>query len=687
MNKTSFSPQGFSILKFLLGLVALFIVVVFLFLTFGLSPTAKWAANSQLPELLGTKTTIEEVRIDLWTGDVEIVGARVSNPLPDAKEPYLFSLDRLYIDIDVTSLLEDTIVIREITIESPEVHTARDKNGKFSFEDLKIMQSSPEEPAPQEESDDSGFPKGIRVDKITVTQLAGSFSDASDPTAQTEYTLQDFNFHSEDITVNPEHAVNSLPAGIQFALIELSDALIEYKTNKDIPNPNQPVADSSSSKSKEKKSKSKKDKTQPTQTVAEASTADDSSAKPASSQSEPLYVGKFDLKNFQIRFIDTPKSTKKKKATPLDITFLDFFINAEDIEFDPDGILKKSPDEVLTARLGFKIQQQAEGVANAIFSGVAKSTVIGSGLPVTAGAVQLTGFELATIKPVLPSGVQTAIGGPAFDLYTKWFASPDKLTGEIKITSSSNVVTKIQIGGTPTHPKIHGGAALMNVVGRPGQLFGNLAGNTFKGGMDIVSGATGAAGDLAKGAGDTVLGFGKGLLNTGKGLVTGNLKEAGKGIEEATVGTVKNASNAVGKSATTAVSGVGNAYDSTTGGTSTTKWRQSNSKRHQEFEKGAEEWINNGKFPPESGAPAIKSDTETFTTTDESATQATSSSNKSKTSTVSKKKTSKAPAKKTSSPSNTTDTSSSAPESSPSETPAPESSSTESTSPESTPKG
>ena len=618
MNKTSSSSQGFSILKFLLGLVAIFIVGILVFLTFFLSPTAKWAANSQLPGILGTDASVENIKINLWKGDIEVTGVQVADPSGDPEKPKLFSLGRLFIDIDTGSLFKDTIVIREVTVESPEVHTSRDKNGKFSFEDLKVMQPSDEEKPPEEPSE-GGFGKAIQVDKITVSQLAGSFSDASDPKALNQYSIKDFNFHSGEITVNPEQTVADLPAGVNFALIQLSDAIIEYQTNKDIADPDQPVAKDTSSK-KSKKEKKKKEKTAPatadaTPTVATktmaAPTPKTAKTKTPDSETEPIYIGEFSLKNFKIHYLDTPKDKKKK---PLDVTLLDFYVTADDIGFDPDGLLKKVQDEVVSAKLGFEIEQKQDKIGNAIFSGVAKSTIIGDGLPVTAGAIQLTGFELSTVKSVVPTGVQSAIGGPAFDLYTKWFASPDKLTGEIKITSSSNVVTKIEIGGTPTQPRINGGKALLNVIGRPGQLIGNLAGNTFKGGMDIVSGATGAAGDLAKGAGDTVLGFGKGLLNTGKGLMKGNLKEAGQGLQEATVGTVKTASGAVGKSATTAVSGVGNAYDSTTGGARTNDWRLSNSKRHAEFQKGAEEWLQNGKFPPDSKAPAIKSDTETFNT-------------------------------------------------------------------------
>tara|TARA_R100000027_G_scaffold2734_9_gene2742 strand:+ start:48255 stop:50333 length:2079 start_codon:yes stop_codon:yes gene_type:complete len=642
MKQSSSNSSGFSILKFLLGTFVLFLLAIFVFLTFFLSPTAKWAANTQVPELLGTATSVEDVKIDLWSGDIELIGVRVANPGSKADAPALFSLGRLYIDIDTSSVFSDTLLIREITLESPEVHTTRDQNGKFSFEELKIMQPSEEAPKePEEESEEGEFPRGIRIEKISVTNLAGSFKDSSDPKAINSYAIKNFNFNSEEVTVNPGDIVTDLPKGVQFAILKLSDAVIDYSTNKDILDPNAPLASTESTKKKKTKAKSSpgqpgttslskskgKSKSSKTSTstaepaavqepapVEESTTADKMAAEPLSEaitstgsgntetegKTDPLYIGQFVLENFSVHYIDTPKKDKKnKKKAPLDIKLIEIFVNADDIGFDPSGLLETSADKVLTAKLGFKIPQEHEKSKTAIFSGVAKSTLIGSGLPVTAGAVQLTGFELATVKPLVPSGLQTAIGGPAFDLYAKWFVSPDKLDGFAKITSNKNVVTNVTLKGTPQKPILSGSELLMNVIGRPGQMLGNLAGNTFKGGLDIVSGATGAAGDLAKGAGDTVLGFGKGLLNTGKGLMKGNLKEAGKGLEEATVGTVKTASSAVGKSAGTAVGGVGNAYNSTTGNTRSDSWRESNSSRHEEFQHGANEWLVNDKFPPD----------------------------------------------------------------------------------------
>lgn len=585
------SLAGFSFLKLLVGLLAVFVVLVvavLIFLTFFLSPTAKWAANSKLPEILGTDASVESIDIKLWSGDIEITGVKVADPTGEEGKPELFSLGRVFLDIDTASLFSDTIIIREVTVESPAMNASRGKDGKFSFEALKVMQpAADEKPVEEEPSEAAAFTKAIQIDKISISDLAASFLDEGDPKGTNQYSIKNFNFLTENITVNPGKVVAALPPGVDLPLIQLSDAIIEYQTNKSIPDPDQPVA--------EEKPEAKSE-------VPPAETAQAPEQSTVAEEVEPIFVHKFALTNFTIHYKDTPPDQKKI----IDLNFTDFYITAEDFGFDPSNALEGKTDEVFTAKLGLKIDQTGEGVSPAVFTGVAKSTVIGSGIPVNAGTVQLTGFELATVKPLVPTGTQSAIGGPAFDLFAKWFVAPDKLEAIVRITSSANVVTNLEVGGTPDNPQIKGTKALLNILNRPGALIGNLAGNALKGSLDIVSGATDAAGNLAKGAGDTVLGFGKGLLNTGKGLLTGDLKEAGKGLEEATVGTVKNATNTVNKTAESAVVGVGKAVDSTTGGAQQKDWRVSNSKRHDDFEKGAQEWLENDQFPPTSAE--LKSD-------------------------------------------------------------------------------
>lgn len=576
--KTSFSKHGgFSILKFLLGLVLFLVVAVLLFVTFLLSPTAKWAANSQLPGILGTDASVEDVSIDLWNGTIAVSGVRVANPTKDPGQPDLFLLDSLNIDLVPASFFGDTIHVREVRIVGPAAHVRRLADGSFSFEKLKILQDSSAGETPPPSPEEAGGPgKAIQIDLVSLEGLAGSFLDEGTPGQTVSYSIEDFNFLAEGITANPGSAVASLPPGVDLALVRLSDARFDYHV----------------AGSPEKKEEAPQGAESP-QAGSQAAPAPEPEKEPA--EAEPVYLGTFEIGNFAFRYRDEPTD-----GEPVDIQVEKFRIRAEDIAFDPAGLLKEAKDKILTAELGFEIPQKEEGVGPAAFAGVAKSGVIGDGIPVTAGQVQLTGFELATLGPLVPQGTQSAIGGPGFDLTARWFVSPDKLDGKAVIVSSKGTTTSVTVGGTPDNPKISGSELLLNLVGRPGQFLQTVAGDAIQGSVEIVSGAADAAGKLAKGAGDTVLGFGKGLLRTGGGLLTGNLKEAGKGLEEATVGTVKQAGSAVAESTDAAASGVKGAVDAGTGGKRQASWRTDSAKRHEAFEAAAREWLEKGNFPPES---------------------------------------------------------------------------------------
>ena len=584
MKKTPFFPNGFSVLKFLLFAVAILVVALLAFLTFFLSPTAKWAANSQLPEILGTEASVETIKINLWSGDLELGGVRVADPTDAPDAPDLFSLERLVIDFVPTSVFSDTIHVREIRVAQPAVHASRSADGTFSFEQLKVFETTPAgeaDPAPEPAAEGPG--KAIRIDSISVEGLAGSFSEETADGTKNSFRLEDFKFLAEGISANPGKAVASLPPGVDLALVRLSDARFAYETTGGAPAEAESQAEEPDAG------------TEPTDEPA--------GSEPA--ETDPVRIGMFEIADFSFHYADKPSD-----GEPLDVRVGKFFVRVRDMAFDPSNVLGRAERKPLEAELGFQIAQPEEGVSPAEFSGVAKSGVIGAGIPVTAGQVQLTGFELATIQPLVPTGVQSAIGGPGFDLTARWFVSPDKLDGKAVIVSSKGVRTNLSIGGTPQEPKISGSEMLLNVVGRPGQFLGTIAGDALQGGVEVVSGAADAAGKLAKGAGDTVMGFGKGLLNTGKGLLGGDLKAAGKGLEEATVGTVKTASSAVADSTGAAASGVRGAVDAGSGKSRGDLWRETSRERHETFEEAAKQWLENDNFPPKPGSDDPRSEEE-----------------------------------------------------------------------------
>ena len=193
---------------------------------------------------------------------------------------------------------------------------------------------------------------------------------------------------------------------------------------------------------------------------------------------DPVHIAHFEISNFAFHYTDQPHD-----GDPLDVRVEKFFVRVNDLVFDPAGVLTFDEKKIMTAQMGFQCEQPEEGVGPAVFAGVAKCGVIGEGLPVTAGQVQLTGFEFATIASIVPRGVQSAVGGSGFDMTVRWFVSPDELDGKAVIISSRGTTTNLTVGGTPDDPEIKIPEVLLNVIGRPGQMLGAIAGDALSGGL------------------------------------------------------------------------------------------------------------------------------------------------------------------------------------------------------------
>ncbi len=103
------------------GLVVLLAIVVVLTLvvSFALGPIIKSAAENIGPGVLGVPIEVESVQVFPWTGTVRLKGLVVGPP-----EGYAANLAELHgfsMSLQIRSLFSDTIVIRQIVIEGPEV--------------------------------------------------------------------------------------------------------------------------------------------------------------------------------------------------------------------------------------------------------------------------------------------------------------------------------------------------------------------------------------------------------------------------------------------------------------------------------------------------------------------------------------------------------------------------------------
>ena len=103
----------------------------------------------------------------------------------------------------------------------------------------------------------------------------------------------------------------------------------------------------------------------------------------------------------------------------------------------------------------------------------------------------------------------------------------------------------MHIGGTPGRPDFEETAALYAIGSR---IFGGafaVAGDMAEAAAEVVGQTAAATRDVGQGAVDTVAQAGEGVVTTVGGLITGDIEKAGKGLIEATVGTVSEAAGAL----------------------------------------------------------------------------------------------------------------------------------------------
>jgi hypothetical protein len=111
------------------GLIAVAVVAVVVFVFFFAGDAIKVAVEEMGPKLTKSDVTLNKVDLSLASGEASLSGLKIGNPATFTT-PHAFKLDNISVKIDTGSIGQDTIVIKEIVINAPDV-IAEFK--KFSF--------------------------------------------------------------------------------------------------------------------------------------------------------------------------------------------------------------------------------------------------------------------------------------------------------------------------------------------------------------------------------------------------------------------------------------------------------------------------------------------------------------------------------------------------------------------------
>lgn len=151
-------------------LLAVLIIVVIGFAFFG-GAIIKQSINTAGPSIMGVPVTLQNARFLPLRGRIVLSGLHVGNP-EGFKTESLFDAGRIDVQVSLRSLFSDTIVIRKILVDAPEITFERGlrSSNLGALADKLGSAGSPEAPAPSPAPAKETKPaKKVVIDELTIS--------------------------------------------------------------------------------------------------------------------------------------------------------------------------------------------------------------------------------------------------------------------------------------------------------------------------------------------------------------------------------------------------------------------------------------------------------------------------------------------------------------------------------------
>ncbi len=103
------------------GIIIIIIVAGILIIGSNLGSIVKKAVNEYGPGITKTELRLGEAKVSVLSGSVELEDLFLGNP-KGYKGPYALKVQEIELDVDLKSLMGDTIVIKKIKIDSPDIN-------------------------------------------------------------------------------------------------------------------------------------------------------------------------------------------------------------------------------------------------------------------------------------------------------------------------------------------------------------------------------------------------------------------------------------------------------------------------------------------------------------------------------------------------------------------------------------
>ena len=132
-------------------------------------------------QAVGTQVSLDDVKVNLGEGRIELLGLQVANP-PGYKTPYAFALNQIAVQVQPGSFTGGPIVVDEITIDQPSINAEEKGLSQMNLSDLSknLSGGNNSKPAPSESS-------GGAAELPNIAVIAFNFSRANISLVSEEY--------------------------------------------------------------------------------------------------------------------------------------------------------------------------------------------------------------------------------------------------------------------------------------------------------------------------------------------------------------------------------------------------------------------------------------------------------------------------------------------------------------------
>lgn len=171
LGKIFFTP-----LKWVLKALFRLLVLIVLLVCIAMASSNWWIPQTTshiLTKLSGFKTILSGSHGNLFKGRVDCRDINIYNPATTFKYDNFIRANSIVVDVDMTSLLKDTIVIEELTIDIDRISVVKDKDGTpnytlFSQNISQHIQSSKETDTTTNPTSGTSNKKAIFIKKLTI---------------------------------------------------------------------------------------------------------------------------------------------------------------------------------------------------------------------------------------------------------------------------------------------------------------------------------------------------------------------------------------------------------------------------------------------------------------------------------------------------------------------------------------